>query len=306
MKLARSGKVVVIGSSGLLGQELTNLLLNQGREVIAFVRPEKVNSCVDSANVKFVGLDLESNFDIREILSKGVDEIVYLAQSPSHNTFPRGAGSVSALNVVAPHRIAEQATECGVSRFIFASSGGIAQATERNGVNLISDNASIREDRMGFYLTTKAQTEQSLSYFAESLSICSIRYFFIYGPMQRAEMLIPRMINSVVEGKIIKLGQNRGPLLNPIYVNDAALATSLVLGSNLKGSINIAGNEIQSLKQICEMIGGVAGVEPIFESVDAPPVDFMASTEMLNGLGMEYEFNLSTGIERTFKSLGLV
>jgi UDP-glucose 4-epimerase len=306
MKLARSGKVAVVGASGLLGEALTNLLLSQGKEVIAFVRPEKVNSYVVSANVKFMGLDLESNFDIREILSEGVSEIVYLAQSPFHNTFPRGAGSVSALNVVAPHRLAEQATECGVSRFIFASSGGIAQATEVNestGVNLISDGAPIREDQMGFYLTTKAQTEESLSYFANNLSICSIRYFFIYGPKQRSEMLIPRMINSVLERKIIKLGQNRGPLLNPIYVNDAALATSLVLGSDLQGSINVAGNEIQSLKQICETIAGVVGVGPVFESTDDAPVDFVASTEMLNGLGMEYEFNLGSGIEHMLRSL---
>jgi UDP-glucose 4-epimerase len=309
MKLARSGKVAVVGASGLLGQALTTLLVSQGREVVAFVRPEKVASCLASANIKFIGLDLESNFDIRENLLDGVAEIVYLAQSPFHNTFPRGAGSVSALNVVAPHRLAEQATECGVSRFIFASSGGIAQAKEVNestGVNLISDSAPIREDQMGFYLTTKAQTEQSLSYFAPSLSICNIRYFFIYGPEQRAEMLIPRMINSVVERKTIKLGQNRGPLLNPIYVNDAALATSLVLGSDLQCSINVAGNEIQSLKQICETIAGVTGVEPIFENIDDAPVDFVASTEMLNGLGMECEFNLSIGIENTFRSSGLV
>ena len=53
--------------------------------------------------------------------------------------------------------------------------------------------------------------------------------------------------------------------MNPVYVSDVVSAVLAAL--DLKGfhKINVAGPEVVSLKQICEMIGAKIGVKPIFE-----------------------------------------
>ena len=97
------------------------------------------------------------------------------------------------------------------------------------------------------------------------MDVIILRLFFVYGKMQRPIMLIPRLVANVKNSTSINLKGNNGILLNPIHVSDAV--TSFLAALALKGSykINVAGPEVVSLKQICEMIGEKAGVKPIFE-----------------------------------------
>ena len=56
----------------------------------------------------------------------------------------------------------------------------------------------------------------------QSVVIC--RPFFIYGPGQKKNMLIARLIESTRNKKPIILKGLEGMLFNPIYVKDAAHA----------------------------------------------------------------------------------
>ena len=76
--------------------------------------------------------------------------------------------------------------------------------------------------------------------------------------------MIPRLVQSVRDGKPISLKGNDGIRINPIYVSDAvsAICGSLNLGKN--GAINIAGPEVLSLREIGEKIGKIVGRKPEF------------------------------------------
>jgi len=84
--------------------------------------------------------------------------------------------------------------------------------------------------------------------------------------------LIPRLVQSVREGRSITLQGQDGIRINPTYVTDAAAA--IVQALTLAGShkINVGGPEVLSLRQIGEIIGQRVGREPIFQiEADAAP-----------------------------------
>ena len=103
-----------------------------------------------------------------------------------------------------------------------------------------------------------------------------VRPFFIYGPGQKRDMLIPRLFDSVASGKPITLQGDSGIRINPIHVNDAASAVAAILDLNESATFNIAGPEVLSIRDICECMGRYLGVEPIFARQPSVPNDLIA------------------------------
>jgi nucleoside-diphosphate-sugar epimerase len=89
-----------------------------------------------------------------------------------------------------------------------------------------------------------------------------LRFFFIYGSGQPAQMLMPRLVDSVRAGRPINLQGHEGIRINPIHVDDAARAVERCLDAQQSETINIAGPEVVSLRYIAERIGTELGQQP--------------------------------------------
>ena len=97
------------------------------------------------------------------------------------------------------------------------------------------------------------------------MNVTMLRFFFVYGLGQKRSMLIPRLVDNIQNGIAISLQGDNGIKINPIHVADAVRAIQASL--YLKGChrINIAGPNILSLREICNIIGATLRVSPIFE-----------------------------------------
>lgn len=78
-------------------------------------------------------------------------------------------------------------------------------------------------------------------------------------------MLIPKLVQTVKEGRPIILHGRDGLKINPAYVTDAASAVCRALDLEESQKINTGGPEILTLRQIGLQIGEVLHREPIFE-----------------------------------------
>lgn len=78
-------------------------------------------------------------------------------------------------------------------------------------------------------------------------------------------MLIPRLVESVKNGKPVTLQGNDGIKINPTFVDDAAM--SVVKAVSLEGSyqINVAGPAVYTLREIAEIIGREMNITPVFD-----------------------------------------
>jgi nucleoside-diphosphate-sugar epimerase len=249
-------RILVTGASGLLGARTAALLRSEGAHVVAADRTT---------------LDLSRPLD-RAALPDQVDAVVYLAQSRRFREFPDGAEEVFAVNTAAPLALANWARGAGARSFVYASTGGVYAPSDEP-----LTEASPLADPMAFYPASKRSGELLLAPFADYFSVAVLRYFFIYGPGQGRDMLVPRLVDNVREGRPISLQGEDGLRLNPIHVDDAARAIIAATRLAEGATINVAGPQPLSLRAMSEAIAAAAGREPVFEvAAEAHPASLVA------------------------------
>ncbi len=271
--------ILVTGANGLLGRYLVKLLSKE-HKVFAIVKDkEKLNFELND-NISVIEIDL-SLIDT-ELFPKNIDVVYYLAQSNRFREFPEGVDDMLSINVVAPNILAKWAVKSGIKKFIYASSGGVYTNPNKPVKEFFDINAN---EKLGFYLNSKLSAEMLLKNYASLFeTFAIIRPFFMYGVGQNETMLIPRLISSVQNEKEITLNGENGIKINPIYVTDASQAVANILDLTGEYIINIAGDEVVSLRELCIKIGEAVDKEPIFKINDVSQNDLVADIEMMKSL----------------------
>ena len=215
--------------------------------------------------LEYIEVDLgELHFASR--LPGKIDAVIHLAQAEDYKAFPKQASNVFRVNVTSAVALLEWAQAAGASHFIQASTGGLyglgPQAFKETDVVNISG-------RLAYYYSTKFAAETIANAYRDYLTIVSLRYFFIYGVNQRPTMLMPRLINAVCAGRPITLSGKAGMRLNPIEVEDAAAAAISALAIDTGTTINVAGPDVVSMREIGEAIAFELGKQVSFEQAPA-------------------------------------
>jgi len=288
-------RCVVTGASGLIGSQLVRLLA-PACQVHAIGR----SAGLPMPNVVWHHLDLSDAFDVNALPDE-VDTVVYLAQSESFREFPERAQEVFAVNTAGVLRLLDYARSRGVKRFVLGSSGGVYAA---GNANLEEDAPVAADGNLGFYLGTKLCSEILVRNYATLMSTVVLRFFFVYGPGQKRSMLIPRLVQSVRDGKPIALHGSDGVRLTPTYVSDAAAAVARALELEGSHTINIAGAETLSLRQICEAIGAAVGRRPVFESQAGEPRHLVGDIRKMRELLLAPQVRFDEGLRLLLGSRG--
>lgn len=263
---------LVTGAAGLLGRAVVDRLADAGVEVHALVRDAAQGFRDD---VVFHEVDLARPLDAAS-LPGGADAIFHLAQAREFRDFPGSAASVFAINVATTAFLLDHAHRSGTSHFLYASSGGVYRG--QPSVALTEDSPLLAPSELGYYLATKLSSESLVASYAGQFATASLRYFFIYGAGQARSMLIPRLYDRVRSGEPLALQGEQGMRINPVHVSDAAAATIAAAGVNGSATVNIAGPEAISLREIGELFGRDLGRQALFESREGVPADLVAST----------------------------
>jgi nucleoside-diphosphate-sugar epimerase len=227
---------------------------------------------------RHLALDLSDSSWTPKAFPAQIDAVVHLAQSRRFRDFPDGAKDVFGVNVHATARLLDYALRAGATHFVYASSGGLyrrdeAPLTENAPLELLGD--------LGFYLGSKAAAEILSQGYASLLTVIILRPFFIYGPGQGRDMLIPRIFDSVKDGRVVRLDGQNGLLINPVHVEDAAAA---VIGATKLGQgavINVAGPETLSLLEIALSVGERLGSLPTFEQTGQASRSLVGSIDLM-------------------------
>lgn len=267
-------RTLITGAAGFVGRRVARILADRGRRVVALVHTAPRGLAAEWLSHRLIEVqvvDLERP-DL-ESLPRDVGAVLALAQSPYHRDFPARAREIFAVNVSAFFALLEWARIAGVQQVIYASSGGVYGPTAK--LNVKESEPVRMDDRLGFYLSTKLSAEVLLqNYRALFPTIAIVRPFFIYGPGQSGEMLIPRLIASVREGKAIKLQGPDGLRLNPIYVEDAAAGLTAALALDGFHILNLGGPEVVTLRAIGDAIGTLMGRQAVFKAMPGLPSDY--------------------------------
>lgn len=132
------------------------------------------------------------------------------------------------------------------------------------------------------------------------------RIFYVYGPHEYQERLVPTVVRSLLQGEpaFCSSGQQVRDFL---HVEDVAAAFVALLQSGLQGNINIASGVPCSIKDIASTIASEIGRPDLLhlgaqerEKIEAPLV--VALTDRLhNELRFEPSYQLEDGIRQTIE-----
>lgn len=262
-------------------------MLAQRGGVVALHRPGLEPSAVDG--VRWIEQDLAG--PLTHELPERVDAVLHLAQSRRYREFPEGALDMMEINTMATTRLLDYCRRAGGGTFVFASSGAVTGP----GPKPIDEDDPPSPPNL--YAISKRAGERVVEQFRPILRAHCLRYFFIYGPRQQA-MMMPGIIQRIANGQEVQLAGENGISINPVYVEDAARATAAALDLGEGQTINVAGPQTVTVRDIANTIGDQLGVRPSFANVPAQP-DFVASISRMSRLLLAPPTPPGQGLART-------
>jgi nucleoside-diphosphate-sugar epimerase len=281
-------KILVTGANGLLGRH-TIQSLRDGYEVYATVHAMPVDPV---EHVIYLMLDLSGQWSVDE-LPCDLDIIIHLAQSSRFREFPEQSPDIFNVNIGSTARLLDFAWRTNVKKFVYASSGGIYGSSE---IAFDENSPIVAHGQLGYYLGSKLCGEVLVQNYSQLMDVITLRFFFMYGIEQRHTMLIPRLIDNVRNGVPINLQGEEGLRINPVHVSDSVHALKAALDLQGSHTINIAGPNVLSLKEIAEIVGLRFKKKPVFNYVDGEPTHLIGNIEAMQKLLYSPNISFEVGL----------
>jgi len=260
-------KYVVTGAAGFIGSQLAEKLLEAGHEVVAvdcftdYYDPALKEE--NAAGLDVARLDLaDDDLDLA-----GVDGVFHLAGQPGVRSFGDVFEEYVRRNLLASRRVFEAAASARV-RVVFASSSSIYGEAERYPTPEETEPRPISP-----YGITKLGCEQLARAYAQGFGLDAVvlRYFTFYGPRQRPDMALARIVDALARGSSFELYGDGLQSRSFTYVADGVEATIAAMERAEAGSVyNVGGGEEATMREAIATLEQVSG--RTLDLVESPAV----------------------------------
>jgi len=132
------------------------------------------------------------------------------------------------------------------------------------------------------------------------------RLFFLYGPGEHPNRLVPSVITSLLKGEDA-LCTHGEQIRDYIYVKDAAKALAVLLESKVEGPVNIASGRPVQLKELIGAAAHIIGrpqqvrLGAMATSKDDPPLLLANTRRLFEEVGWEPRYTLYEGLTETIE-----
>jgi nucleoside-diphosphate-sugar epimerase len=249
-------RYVVTGAAGFIGSHLPESRLAAGHDVLALdaftdyydpARKEENAAAFDVRRVDLVSDPLEGLLD-------GAAGVFHLAGQPGTRSFGPVFADYLARNPLATQRLFEEAARAGVP-VVYASSSSVYGDAERYPT---PEDAELRPNSP--YGVTKLACEALATAYERSfgLQAVGLRYFTVYGPRQRPDMAMTRIVEALAERRPFQVYGDGSQSRSFTYVSDVVEATVAALAAPA-GIYNVGGGAEATLGEAIAILEGLAG-----------------------------------------------
>jgi nucleoside-diphosphate-sugar epimerase len=272
---------VVTGAAGFIGSQLSETLIDAGYRVLGidcftnyYPRPAKwANLSKLMARDRFELIQADLRKASLNDLIEGADVVFHQAAQPGvRQSWAAGFAQYCSHNVLATQRLLEAAKQVGTPRLVYASSSSLYG----NALTYPTRETDLPRP-FSPYGVTKLAAEHLCQLYAANWGVptVSLRYFTVYGPRQRPDMAMRRLVDAALTGQQFPLYGSGRQIRDFTYVDD-------VVGANLAAAtedvapgtvVNIAGGSNVSMLEVIDLVGELTESSVALDHRPAQPGD---------------------------------
>ena len=263
-------RALITGASGFIGSNLADRLLADGHEVVGIdcftdyydVAAKRANIAQALAHKNFTLVEEDLlDCDLRAVLD-GIDAVFHQAGQPGVRlSWADGFETYTRLNILATQRLLEAAKDSSIDRLVYASSSSLYGAAEHYPTSEVDLPAP-----MSPYGVTKLAAEHLCSLYLRNYGVpaVSLRYFTVFGPRQRPDMAMHRLIDSAINGSEFTMFGDGSQIRDFTYVGDIVEANiaAATAPAAVGGVFNIGGGSAATMHDVVAAVTEAVGAAP--------------------------------------------
>ena len=277
----QTSPVLVTGVAGLVGSHLAEVLLAQGRRVVGIdnfndyynVQQKRDNVAGFSGHEHFTlyETDIRDADAIMQIFADHKPAVVAHLAAMANVRYAIGRARLyTDVNIVGSVNLLEAATEHGCGNFVFASTSSAYGHTKQ----LPFTETDPSNSPLSAYPASKKAIElMGYTYHnLHQLNFTALRFFSVYGPRARPDMMPFMVTDRIYRGEMITLF-NAGQMKRDwTYIDDIVQGVVLAIDKPLGYEvINLGKGEPVLMANLVSIIEELIGKKAILETPHAPP-----------------------------------
>lgn len=305
------GNYLVTGAAGFIGRRVSELLMSDGHNVYGI---DNLNDAYD-VKVKYWRLDQLNRhklfkfqqIDISQfdVLQNSIDEfgvkfdaIINLAARAGVRQSVTNPWVYVNTNVNGNLNLLEIARQKGIPKFILASTSSLYG----DNPPLPTPETADSDHPLQPYAASKKGAEALCHsyHYLYGIDVTVFRYFTVYGPAGRPDMVMFRLAKWIAEGQPVFITGDGSQARGFTYIDDIARGTILGLKHLDYELINLGGHEVITINELVRIMEEKIGRKANLEYIPQHKADVMencANVEKArNILNWIPEFNLDKGI----------
>lgn len=308
---------IVTGAAGFIGSHVTKALLEDGNRVIGIddlndaydvrLKQWRLNQLRQSQQFVFFKLDIgnRNSFDDPYLVSLlgeiKIDAIINLAARAGVRQSLEDPWVYIASNVTGTLNLLELSRKYKIPKFVLASTSSIYG---KNAPLPTPENADSNKPLQSYAASKKGAESLCYAYHhLYGIDITVFRYFTVYGPAGRPDMVIFRFIQWIIEGKPLLIYGDGEQWRGFTYVDDIARGTILGLKPVGFEVLNLGGHETLKINKLIQILEELTGKQAILRYEPPHPADMHANWANIDKardiLNWEPDINLLDGIAHT-------
>ncbi len=261
-------RAIVTGACGFIGSHVAELFLERGWPVQGwdcftenYARADKDRNLAILRGPTFAMRAEPISWERFPEDLRATDVVVHLAGEPGViNSWGPGFDLYMERNIRATQIVLESCVQQGVARVVVASSASVYGDAGRS--DALHEASPLQP--LNPYGVSKLAVEALCRAYAArfDLSIVALRYFTVYGPRQRPDMAVSRVISRVLGGAAPVVFGDGSQVRDFTYVGDiagATVAAATVPQAERFSVMNVCCGEPHSVRDVVERVCALFG-----------------------------------------------
>ena len=321
-------KVLVTGSAGFIGSEVSSRLLDAGHEVIGLdnlndyydvsLKKARLARTIDHPSYSEARIDLQDRDAVASLFEKHVPtHVINLAAQAGVRYSIENPHSYVDSNIVGFTNILEGCRHAKVKHLVFASSSSV-YGTNTKMPFTVHDPVN---HPISLYAASKRANELMAHTYSHlfEIPVSGLRFFTVYGPWGRPDMALFLFTKAIIEGKPIDVFNNGEMKRSFTYIDDIVEGVIRLLGSPPQKAepgtddpatsatapfhiYNIGSDKPETLMRYIEVLEESLGKKAIKNMLPMQPGDVSATWADVDDLKSAVGFEPKTPIEEGIKN----